>query len=148
MKLSCCWPDVTRSAPSPASWPLKGHEALLAREKLRRKEGGGGKAERAQRRKVTCPRMLRQWREPGQPLLITMLALRGETPLSPNLSSVALSIAILCVPLLINPVPGNLHPSPDLSCLYHPHKQIFQQMLIQRISQQLHGLMVIKKDQN
>ena len=58
------------------------------------------------------------------------------------------SVAILCIPLPTDPVPGNLHPSQDLSCLCHPHKQIFQQMLIQRISQQLHGLMVIKKDQN
>lgn len=27
------------------------------------------------------------------------------------------SMAILCIPLPTNPVPGNLHPSPDLSCL-------------------------------
>ena len=26
-------------------------------------------------------------------------------------------MAILCIPLHTNPVPGNLHPSPDLSCL-------------------------------
>lgn len=50
--------------------------------------------------------MPRQWREPGQPLLITMLALRGETPPLPQ--------PILC--RLVNS--HSVRPPPYKSCAW------------------------------
>ena len=55
---------------------------------------------------MTCPRMPRQWREPSQPLLITMLALRGETPSPPTYP----------LSLFING--HSVHPPPYKSCAW------------------------------
>lgn len=55
---------------------------------------------------MTCPRMPRQWREPSQPLLITMLALRGETPSPPT------------YPLSLLVSGHSVHPPPYRSCAW------------------------------
>lgn len=85
--------------------------------------------------------------QPASPL-ITMLALRGETPLPQPTLCRSSSLAILCIPLPTDPVPGNLPFPRPLMSLPPTQADFPTNAYSKEISQQLHGLMVIKKDQN
>lgn len=78
--------------------------------------------------------------------------LRGKTPCPPTHPQLLLVVGHSepkdCATPSLQTLWLEIYALPRTSVSLQPTQQIFQQMLIQRISQQLHRMIIIKKDRN